>query len=120
MKVNPAEYKNIHEYSVPAQQNIKYSEPAFEGAKSRKFLKMIEQTKNFKKVKATFQDMVDAYKELGYDITLKRGSHAAVNIQNKFNISLVIPHKDKYVTPYDLKRLHLIIIGKFEEARFLH
>lgn len=95
-------------------------QPSFQGAKSRKFLAMLADATNLKKIKATFDDIVDAYAELGYDVIMKRGSHAIVPINERINIPLVIPHKDKIVSPFDLKRLKLIMQGEIEKATIVH
>ncbi len=117
MKVSTNNLCN-NDYPISKLQGSYNNRPAFEGAKSRKFLNTLVGITNFRKVKITFQDMVDAYKELGYDVILKRGSHAIVQIDNSYNLPLIIPHgKDKYVSPFDVKRLKLISLGKFEEAK---
>ena len=122
MKVNFTNFDStFNAYnSVTGQQNLSSSQPSFEGAKSKKFLKEILNAKSLRKIKATFQDMIDAYKELGYDVILKRGSHAIVPVSEDFNIPLIIPHKDKCVSPFDIKRLKLVMLGKLEEAKNVH
>ena len=108
---------NFHPHSNHYGRNSCYT--AFQGAKSRKFLQEVGQAKTFKNLHATFGEMVAAYKELGYDVVLKRGSHAIIQVDDKINMSLVIPHGSKYVHPNDVKRLHCIIKGEIERAKWI-
>ena len=98
------------------------SNPAFGSAKARKLIEKVLQadSNNFRGIKATFDDMVAAYNELGYDVIMKRGSHAAVPITDHANLPLVIPHNNKYVHPLDLKRLKYVIQGETEKALNVH
>ena len=97
------------------KNNFRYSQN-FCGAKSRKFLKKLAEEPNLKCTNITFDDLVDAYKELGYDIVYKRGSHAIVPLNNEINITLVIPHGRNHISRTDLKRLRYVIDGDFEKA----
>lgn len=89
---------------------------SFEGAASRKLIEKIKISRQLKKMNVTFAELVNAYKEIGYDVYMKRGSHAVVPLGNGFNIPLPIPHKSKNVTVYDLKRFRYILDGDFEKA----
>lgn len=73
-------------------------------------------SKNPKEWKYTFEDIKGVYEHLGFDIVFKRGSHAIINIDGK-NIPLVMPHKDKYVSPPDVKRLKFLLAGDIEKAK---
>jgi hypothetical protein len=89
---------------------------SFEGARSKKLIAKIKNATQLKKIAITFDELVNAYKEIGYDVFFKRGSHAVVPITDNCNIPLVIPHDDKYVSPYDLKRFRHVLNGEFEKA----
>lgn len=98
------------------QQYLNRNQCCFQGASSRKFIEKLKEEQSLKHIKATFNDMVGAYEELGYEVIFKRGSHAVVPISKHANIPLVIPHGQKYVAPIDLKRLKLVIQGEIEKA----
>jgi len=89
---------------------------SFNGHSPEKLLKKILEAKTDKSLKITFDELVKIYNHLGYDVVMKRGSHAIVTI-DKINIPIVIPHKDKVVHPNDLKRLKLILKGEVERAQ---
>ena len=97
--------------------NNNFADTSFCGASSRKLIKKILETDNLYNIKATFDDMVRAYEELGYDIVLKRGSHASIKVGSDYNMSLVIPHGDKYVKMKDVLRLKYVASGDLENAR---
>lgn len=92
--------------------------PAFCGASSEKLIKKILTSKNPKELKITFDELCRIYNHLGYDVTLKRGSHATVRV-NKTNIPIVIPHKDKYVHSNDIRRLRLVMNGEEKKAQLI-
>lgn len=92
------------------------SSPAFKSAKAQKLIQKLEQAPILKKVQITFDELERMYNELGYDVIRKRGSHASVVLNEKYTMSIVIPHDDKYVKVNDLKRFLLIKEGKIEEA----
>lgn len=98
--------------------NQKREYPAFQGKASLKFLEKIKTTKELKYIKATFDDIVRAYNELGYDVLHKRGSHAVIVISDKIRLSLVHPHgKSKgLVTPTEIKKLRYVAQGEIEKA----
>ena len=116
MKISDNNFCNNHYTVSNRTYSYNNNSPSFEGAKSRKFLEMLRKTENCRKIKATFQDMVDAYAELGYDCLMKRGSHAIVRIDEGFNLPLPIPHKGKDVNFKDIKRLQMIALGDIEAA----
>ena len=116
MKIN---FNGIINTNFNKAQRIN-SQPSFGSAKTRKFLEELRNAQNFKHINATFDDMVDAYNDLGYDVILKRGSHASVPLTDKINITLVIPHGKKYVATKDIKRLYLILNGEIEKALAIH
>ena len=98
-------------------QNIINNYPiTFESAKSRKLIAKLEQATSLKKIEITFDELERMYNEIGYDIIRKRGSHAVVPVTSELNISVTIPHNDKYVNTNDLKRFLLVKGGKFAEA----
>ena len=111
---------NVYSYGAYNSYNNAQPQPvtqfSFQGAKSRKFLDKLLKTDNLKNIKVSFGDMVAAYQELGYDVILKRGSHASIPITDKVNMPLVIPHGEKCVHPLDLKRLKLIAQGDIQKA----
>lgn len=89
----------------------------FNGAKSRKLIEKISNSKQLKKMDITFDELVRMYNEIGYDVILKRGSHAAIPLTDEITISVVIPHgSEKYVKPNDLKRFLLVKENKFIDA----
>lgn len=88
----------------------------FQANTAPKLLKKVNETKDIKKLKITFDEMVKMYEYLGYDVLLKRGSHATVSSGN-VNFTLPIPHKDKVVHFKDIKRLKLIAAGDIEKAK---
>lgn len=114
--LNSILYTNINLFSKQQSKNKQTNSPNFCGCSSKKLIDKILKTKNFKELKITFDELCRIYNHLGYDVTLKRGSHAIVSINNT-NIPIVIPHKDKYVTNYDIKRLKLIMNGEVEKAK---
>ena len=123
MKIGYANYNNYTNMrnSVSRQQNFSYYQPAFEGAKARKFLQQLRNTTDYKHLKVRFEELVSAYAELGYpDVVYKSGSHATLRIDDNFNLPLVIPHKDKHVSPFDIRRLKLIMLKEFEKAKNVH
>ena len=71
---------------------------------------------NIKKVHLTFDEASKIYRYLGYDVLMKRGSHAVIPITKTTNLPLVIPHKEKYIAPMDIKRLKYVINGDIEKA----
>ena len=89
---------------------------ALKGVKSHKLIKTIQDAPNLKKIEITFDELERMYNELGYDVIRKRGSHAIVQINEKINIPIVIPHHNKYVHRNDLKRFLHVSRGNFEEA----
>lgn len=92
--------------------------PSFCGKAQEKLLQKIMDTKRLKDMKVTFDELNRIYEHLGYDVMMKRGSHAIVNVRGT-NIPIVIPHKDKYVHPNDLKRLKLIMAGEEKKAQMV-
>lgn len=111
-------YNNSYLQLSPFNQN----QPAFGSAKARKLMEKVlnANSNNFKGINATFDDMVATYQELGYDVIMKRGSHAIVPLTPKANLPLVIPHGNKYVHPLDLRRLQYILNGDLEKALNVH
>lgn len=98
-------------------KDYSYKNPVFGSKAAIKFLKKLKDTPNTKYIKATFDDVVRAYNELGYDVLQKRGSHATVVISNDIRLSLVMPHGGKKsVTPTELKKLKHIANGEIEKA----
>lgn len=110
MEINFTNIKSAH--TIPK----KITQPSFEGAQSRKLIAKIESAKQLKKLSVTFDQLVNAYKEIGFDVFFKRGSHAVVPVSDEYNIPLVIPHGNKYVSPYDLKRFRYVLNGDYEKA----
>ena len=56
------------------------------------------------------------YREIGYDVFYKRGSHAVVHLTDEIHIPIVIPHKKKNVSIFDLKRFKYILSGDIQCA----
>lgn len=94
--------------------------PSFKSAKTRKMIEEIQSAKNLKHIKLTFDDIVNIYNDIGYDVILKRGSHAAVPLTDKTNITIVIPNKDKFIHIMDTKRLKYVLDGEIEKALDAH
>lgn len=92
------------------------SAPNFGANTPQKLIQKIISTKNDKNVKLTFDEASKIYNYLGYDVIMKRGSHAIVPVGN-VNIPLVIPHKDKNIAPKDVRTLRLVITGEIEKAQ---
>ena len=105
----------VSNYSFSVYQNNRY--PSFSGAKSRKLIQKLMSMLKVDKCQVTFDELEKMYNEIGYDVMLKRGSHAVIPVTDSINIPLVIPHKDKYVHKNDLKRFLLVKEGKFSEAQ---
>jgi len=114
MKCNFLPFNNNYHNKNKTTSNCS---PTF-GTTPEKLIKKILATKNNKDIKVTFDEMVKIYNHLGYDVLMKRGSHAIVPV-GKLNIPLVIPHKDKYIHPNDIKRFKLILEGKAEKAQLV-
>ena len=89
---------------------------AFQANTAPKLLKKVEEAKDVKKLKITFDEMVKMYDYLGYDVMMKRGSHATI-LCGESSFTLPIPHKDKVVHFKDIKRLKLIAAGDIESAK---
>jgi len=94
-----------------------YNNQSFYGAKARKLINRINGLDKFDKVDISFDELKSMYKEIGYDVIYKRGSHAIVPVTNDINIPVVIPHKRKNVHPFDLKRFKYVLNGEFEKAK---
>ena len=90
--------------------------PAFCGKTQQKLIKQIMSVENNKKIHLTFDETSKIYKYLGYDVILKRGSHAIIPVNEQVNLSLPIPHGDKYVSAFDIKRLKCMINDDIEGA----
>lgn len=98
-------------YLIPAQ-NI-----PFESKKAQKLIERVQNAERLDKLQISFDELKSMYKEIGYDVLYKRGSHAIVPISKDLNIPVVIPHKTKNVHLFDLKRFIYILHGEFEKAR---
>ena len=98
------------------KNNSQSNQPSFQGAKARKILEQVSKAKTFKNIHLTFDEMVSTYNELGYDVLMKRGSHAVIVKDSMTNYPLVIPHGNKYVHPNDVKRLQCVMNGEFDKA----
>ena len=114
MKINLNSLNVINNIFHKPQETM--MKPSFGSAKTKKLMEQILNAKDLKKVHLTFYDVVDIYSDLGYDVIMKRGSHAIVPITDKINLPVVIPHGSKYVHPCDIKRLRYIINGEIQKA----
>ena len=92
------------------------SNPVFCGNSPQKIIQKVLATENPKHVHLTFDEVSKVYRYLGYDVLMKRGSHAVIPLTENTNLPLPIPHKDKYVSPFDIKRLKYVINGDIENA----
>ena len=106
-------FKNTYSSCSVGSQNV--SSLSFCGRAQEKLIKKIMSGNNPKEWKYTFNDIKGIYEHLGYDVMMKRGSHAIINI-NGLNLPLVIPHKDKYVNPNDVRRLKCVLSGDIDKA----
>ena len=106
---------SFNTYSAP-RTNMMSSNPAFCGNSPQKLIQKIMTTENNKNIHLTFDEAAKIYRYLGYDVMMKRGSHAVIPLDGKANLALPIPHKDKYVSPFDIKRLKCVINGDLEGA----
>lgn len=97
--------------------NNHISSQSFQGARARKLIEKINKTDKMDKLNISFEELKSMYKEIGYDVVYKRGSHAIVTVNDNINIPVVIPHKRKNVHPFDLKRFKYILKGEFEKAK---
>lgn len=102
-------------YSSRSVNNQAVGTPSFCGRAQEKLIKKIMSSNNPKEWKYTFEDIKGIYEHLGFDVMMKRGSHAIVRI-NGTNLPLVIPHGDKYVSPMDVKRLKCLLLGDIDKA----
>ena len=109
---------NFNTISFNPLNNKRNNNLNFQGKASIKFIEKLKTTQNLKYVKATFDDMVRAYNELGYDVMHKRGSHAVIIISDKIRLSLIHPHGNKkgIVTIAEVKKLKYIAQGEIEKA----
>lgn len=90
---------------------------SFGSKSSAKQLEKLINAKNIKNVHLSFQDGVGIYNHLGYEVTVpQRGSHAIAHV-GEYEFPLVIPHKGKDISPFDLKRLKYIALGDIERAK---
>lgn len=118
MECNFFSLGNLVNSSQNSTQTGCVSSPRFCGKAQEKLIKKIMSSKNPKEWKFTFDELTSIYEHLGFDIVLKRGSHATVNIRGT-NIPIVIPHKDKYVHPNDIRRLKLVMAGEEKRAQLI-
>ena len=88
----------------------------FESAKARKLIETVKNAQKIDKLKINFEELEIMYKEIGYDIFYKRGSHAVIHLTDEINLPVVIPHKTKYVHPKDIKRFKYILTGEIQKA----
>ncbi len=102
-------------YNLLQQQRIN-SNQTFCGKTPQKLIKQIMSVENNKKIHLTFDETSKIYKYLGYDVILKRGSHAIIPVNEQVNISLPISHGNKYVSAFDIKRLKCMINDDIEGA----
>lgn len=98
-------------YKPQPVSNQSSETPSFCGRAQEKLIKKLMASKNPKEWKYTFDEIKGVYEHLGYDVMYKRGSHATVNV-NGTQFSLVIPHKSKYVAPWDIQQLKKVIRGE--------
>ncbi len=110
----------INNFSFPQNIRGKNSQQSFGSVKAKQLLETIKTEKSVKNIKITFDEIVGAYNELGYDVICKRGSHAVVPITDRVNLPIVIPHGTKYINPLDVKRLQLILNGDIDKALRMH
>lgn len=92
---------------------------AFSSKKAQKLIEKVKDTERIDKLQISFDELKSMYKEIGYDVLYKRGSHATVTISKDLNIPVVIPHKRKNVHPFDLKRFKYILLGEIDKAKDL-
>ena len=92
---------------------------AFSSQRAKKLIEKIRSMEKMDKADISFDELKSMYKEIGYDIIYKRGSHAIVPVNEDLNIPVIIPHKRKNVHPYDLRRFKYILLGEFEKAKDL-
>lgn len=97
--------------------NTEINNLSFCGARARKLIEKVNQAEKMDKLKISFDELKSMYQEIGYDVVYKRGSHAIVPINENLNIPVVIPHKQKNVHPFDLKRFKYIFLGDFDKAK---
>lgn len=102
---------NFSSYTNKETQSVN-----FESAKGRKLVEKVRNTKILDKLHISFDELELMYKELGYDVFYKRGSHAIVHLTENTNLPLVIPHKNKNVHPKDLKRFKYVLAGEINKA----
>ena len=88
----------------------------FESAKARKLIETVKNAQKIDKLKITFEELEIMYKEIGYDIFYKRGSHAVIHINDKINLPVVIPHKKNIINNKDIKRFKYILEGDIQKA----
>ena len=120
MKINFSPHSFINPVLYAQNPQKAQSETSFGSVKAKKLIEKVRTAKNLKNINATFEDMVTVYKELGYNVIMKRGSHAVIPITEKVNLPLVIPHNSKFVHIHDLKRLQYIVNGEIEKALKVH
>ena len=116
MKVSFHLYHAYVPKTSPSQE-----QPAFGSARARKLIERVKNAKTFKGFNVSFEEMVSAYNELGYEVSFKRGSHAVIALTETVNLPLPIPHGNKKcMDMFDLKRLQCVINGDIERALNLH
>ena len=98
-------------YTIPAN-NV-----SFTSKRAQKLIEKIKGLEKMDKLQISFDELKSMYKEIGYDVLFKRGSHAIVPVSEDVNIPVVIPHKRKNVHPFDLKRFKYILLGQFDKAK---
>ena len=74
---------NNYTYNTHPSLNL-CNKPSFEGASARKLITKIKNATQLKKLGVTFEELVNAYKEIGFDVLMKRGSHAVVPITAEY------------------------------------
>lgn len=115
--INKKELVNVvSQHTLYNQYKLKDSTPIFKGAQTRKLIQKLENAERLNKVEITFEELERMFNEIGYDIIRKKGSHATIHLTDDISITIVIPHKTKYVNTNDLRRFLLVKQGKFKEA----
>ncbi len=78
-----------------------------------KTINTIKMTKDFRSARITVNEAVSVFRNFGYNVRAKSGSHMTVTAPDGFEFSFTLPHgsEKRFINPNDVKKLKCIING---------
>ena len=90
------QFLNHYKVNTPETKSYNQSAPSFQGAADKLAKKLINTPVGHTcKLTVDFEDATRLYKEMGFDIILKQGSHATAKRANAPSVTIVMPHGNK-------------------------